>query len=847
MTGLSSSEVYIQPDVAAMAALNIKPDDFKRIIEDNNLIYGNVTALDGVLQYNVSFSADRSGSVADIQNLVFSHHDRVFRLKEIAKIGLREKNRKGAFIAHNQQAINLAIIKHPDTKLDELRKATSVLIDEMERDYPEISFEQTQDQTELLEFSISNLKQDLLSGSLLAFILMFFFLRNMRAPILIGITIPLSLILSILFFNLIGLTINIISLSGLVLAVGLMIDNSIIVIDNITQLRDRGASLTEACVKGATEVIRPLLSSVFTTCSVFLPLIFLSGISGALFYDQAMAISIGLAISLIISITILPVLYRLFHQGNIRSFDHDFFERYGINFFERMYESGFRWTFNHKKSVFLIVTGLMVANVLLFIALKKEKLPALEQTELLTTVDWNRNITIEENTRRVKDLIASLGKEVKISNAMIGEQQYLLNKDKELSSSEALIYLKANESPLIEDFKIKIKEYLEQKYPEASWKLNPPKSIFEQVFGEDQAPLIVKLAQNGEQSLPDKQQIARIEEAINKHDPQADIYRESMQTSLALHLHSDKLLLYKLSPQQVYERLRSGLNANEISVLQQGRQQLPIVLGEGQQDLVDVIQTSAVKNNNGSAYPLSELIRVDKQEAYKTLQGGLNGNYLPISVETAQPQEMINALNQEFKGQSGLNIDYSGSYFSNRKLIEEMAIVLLVAVLLLYFILASQFESLVQPLIVLFELPISMSGALILLYFCGSSINLISLIGLVVMCGIIINDSILKIDTINQLRRHENYELLDAIHIGGIRRLKSIVMTSMTTILSVTPFLFGSDMGSLLQRPLSLALIGGMLIGTPVSLYFIPLVYWFYYRKKPNSVTVNHQENLIVN
>lgn len=159
-----------------------------------------------------------------------------------------------------------------------------------------------------------------------------------------------------------------------------------------------------------------------------------------------------------------------------------------------------------------------------------------------------------------------------------------------------------------------------------------------------------------------------------------------------------------------------------------------------------------------------------------------------------------------------------------------MTIVLLVSVLLLYFILAAQFESLIQPLIVLFELPISMSGALILLYVFNSSLNLISLIGLVVMCGIIINDSILKIDTINDLCKNYGYNLMDAIHTAGTRRLKSIIMTSMTTVLSVIPFLFGNDIGSVLQRPLSLALIGGMLIGTPISLYFIPLVYWFYYR-----------------
>ena len=840
ITGTTSAEVYIQPDVVAMSALSLTEENIKKIIEKNSLVFENVSAMDGILEYNIRFATQNPRTLEEIKNLSFKHNERIFKLKDIAKVGIRQQQMKGTFIANNQAAINLAVIKQPQARLGDLRKAINELMLGFEHDYPDIRFELVRDQTEILEFSINNLKQDLLYGSLLAFIMMFFFLKNVRAPMLIGITIPVCLILSILFFNLFNISINIISLSGLVLGVGLMIDNAIIVIDNITQYRDRGDALSDACVKGATEIIRPLLSSALTTCSVFLPLIFLSGIAGALFYDQAMAIGIGLAISLIVSVTLLPVLYRLFHRGQVTVVKNRFFEKYGITFFERMYEAGFQWVFKNKTASFLIVCVLILSNALLFILLNKEKLPNLKQTEQIIEINWNSNITIDENKNRVKDLVMNLGKNLSSSSVVIGEQQYLLNKEKELSSSESVVYVKSTNVSASILVKKDLKRYFEKKYPEAIWKLNPHKSIFETIFGEDQAPLVVQIFQTGGQILPSTRDVDKVSKFIKDSFPKAEIFVETAQSSLVLNLNSDKLLLYDLSLQSVFDKLKGSLNPNEIGFLQSGQLQIPVVLSKNSTDLNDILRSITVENVNGISYPISDMIKISNERSYKTIQGGVNGNYIQVSVNTKDPDKVINFLNSEFNRKNGMELSFSGSYFSNYRLIKEMGIVLCVAIFLLYFILAAQFESLVQPLIVLFELPISMSGALIMLYFFNSSINLISLIGLVVMCGIIINDSILKIDTINQLRRHKNYSLMDAIHIGGVRRLKSIIMTSMTTILSVSPFLFGSDIGSMLQRPLSLALIGGMIIGTPVSLYFIPLVYWYYYRgSEKKSVKIN--------
>ncbi len=834
ITGVTSPELYIIPDPAAMSSLHIREEDIRRIIESNDLLYGNVSAMDGLLQYTVHFAAANPVSVEDIRNIGFNLSGRILKLKDIARVGLRQQDPRGCFMADNQPAINLAIIKQPDTKMAALKKSISGLLAGFKKDYSDIRIEQAQDQTELLDYSISNLKQDLFFGSFLAFIMLFFFLKNLRAPLLIGITIPTCLVLSILFFSLIHLTINIISLSGLVLGVGLMIDNSIIVIDNISQYRQRGLELSDACSGGTTEIIRPLLSSAMTTCSVFLPLIFLSGIAGALFYDQAIAITVGLCISLIVSVTLLPTLYHLFHKKSSLTMKHALTEKQDIHPFVRLYEAGFHWVFRNKLISVAIIILLMLSNVFLFSYLRKERLPAYEQTELVAGIDWNRNITIGENRKRAISLIKSLGGSVIQSNAMVGEQGYLLNREEELSSTEAQIYLKVR-APITE-VKEKIKGYLQHNYPEAVLRMRPPKNIFEKVFGDDETALVVRLVQTGDETLPSPEQTDGVLRRIYQTFPGVSVTPPAMQRTLSVQADASRLMLYGLSMDAVYTRLKSGLNSNEISTLRNGQTPVPIVVSDGENYLDEVVRNATITNVKGISYPVSEFLKVHKEETYKTIEGGRTGKFVPLPLDTDQPEPIISWIRQEVRNKDGLDATLTGSFFSNQELIKEMVGVLAVAVLLLYFILAAQFESLIQPLIVLFELPISLSGALIMLFVFNSSINLISLIGLIVMCGIIINDSILKIDTVNQLRRKEGYPLMEAIHTAGSRRLKSIIMTAMTTILSVVPFCFGTDMGSVLQRPLSLALIGGMVIGTPISLYFIPLVYWFYYRKREKQL-----------
>jgi multidrug efflux pump subunit AcrB len=286
----------------------------------------------------------------------------------------------------------------------------------------------------------------------------------------------------------------------------------------------------------------------------------------------------------------------------------------------------------------------------------------------------------------------------------------------------------------------------------------------------------------------------------------------------------------------VYNSLKTSLNQNNIGELRASYELLPIVLSDKEKQISDIVASGFVLNKSARQIPVSEIVKVQRVYDYKTIKGGLHSEYVPVNmnISTNKPEVLTARIRDILSAGSDIDVRFSGALITGQKLFRELAIILVVALLLLYFILAAQFESLTQPLIVLLEIPIDIAGALLLVKLWGGTINLMTMIGLIVMSGVIINDSILKVDTINNLRR-EGMGLKDAIYTAGSRRLKPILMVAMASLVSTIPLLFSSGIGSELQRPMALALIGGMSLGTVVSLFFIPLAYWFIYRKSERA------------
>ena len=350
MTGQVGRELQIVPDRAMMEMAGITQEDIEMALTANNIEPGSMTVRDGYYEYNIKFST-LLRTEEDVRNIYLRKGGRIFQLKDLSKISIIPEKSAGASLSAGKRAVTLAVIKQADENMDNMKEALQETMDYFAGIYPDIEFSISRNQTELLDYTISNLKQNLSLGFVFICIVAVLFLGDVKSPAVIGLSMVVSLVISLLFFYLFNMSLNIISLSGLILALGMMIDSSIVVTENIAQYRARGETLERACDLGTTEVITPMLSSTLTTIAVFVPLVFMSGIAGAIFYDQAFAVTVGLMVSYFTGIGLLPVLYKLVYMhGNrgwlAKQWGHDS----GNNRLRAWYDKGIDFVFRHKRS-----------------------------------------------------------------------------------------------------------------------------------------------------------------------------------------------------------------------------------------------------------------------------------------------------------------------------------------------------------------------------------------------------------------------------------------------------------------------------------------------------------------
>ncbi|MEQ8339174.1 MAG: efflux RND transporter permease subunit [Cyclobacteriaceae bacterium] len=824
MTGLLHPEVRITLDTSRVIQLGISVDEITQAITENNREFGNILIREGHYQYNVKIG-NRLIGIEDLRDLLIRSAGRIFRLGELARLETVPIKSQGLYDANGQRAIAMAVIKKSDARLEDMARAVGETITILEADYPDLSFELTRDQSRLLNVTLDSLQQSLVIGSVLAFLVMFFFLKDLRSPLLIGISIPVSLIVSLFAFYGVGLTVNMVSLSGLLLGVGMMIDNSIIVIDNISQWLERGSTLKEACIKGAEEVIRPLISSVLTTCAVFVPLIYLSGVSGALFYDQALAVSIGLIASLVVSVTLIPVYFKVLNQNRVLSRWNDAIQFRQSFTLKGLYKRGYDLVQRNQPVMVVLLVVMLAAIYPLYLVLDKQRFPTITESAVQVQIDWNRNIHVEENRSRILDLVAPLSEKLVQYNSEVGQQQYILSGNFSAQTpSESSIYLLARDADELPDIKTTIQELVKTRYPEAVISFSAPQNAFERLFASGESPFTARvILESSGNSVNPLEVLEPLEVAMGSTLP--DFQPLAADRVLSLSLNHEKILLYDVDVTRVIQVLKTLLDEEVIGELRSFQQYTPIKAGANNRDLLYQIEHREVRGKSGNVVPLRLLVNTTYEERLKVIHAGKDGVYYPFNFQITSSEvegfmEEIGSLVRDY----GASVQFSGSLISNEALIRELAVVMLVSIILLYFILAAQFESIWQPMIILFEVPMNFAACFLGLYLAGHSLNIMSLIGMIVMSGVIVNDSILKIDTINQLRR-EGLSVSEAVAVGGERRLKPILMTSITTILALVPFLFAGDLGSELQRPLAITVICGMLSGTFVSLYFIPLFY----------------------
>lgn len=830
ISGTTGAEIICIPDEAKLLSMGLDMETLSKAIQSNNITLGALSVVDGLYRYNIHFDSQLLNR-EDIENVYINHEGRLVQLKDLCRVEEKLASRAGLVRHDGKNAVTMAVIKQNDAQMEDLQESIEGLVEDLRKEYPDISFDLTRDQTRLLTYSIDNLEQNLYVGAVLACLVLFLFMKDWRLPLLIIITIPLTLIVTLLSFHLLDISLNIISLSGLILGVGMIVDNSIIVIDNVMQRWRQGMPLADALVKGTNEVFTPMLSSVLTTCSVFVPLIFLSGIAGALFYDQAMGVTIALFASLFVAVLVIPVYFMVLYRKRKTCPEGEVLDRkFHFNFYAP-YERGIKWVLrNPVKSVTAFCLAIP-AIFLIYKGLEKERLPYMEHNDALMKIDWNAGISVEENDVRVGDVLKQVDGLVQTSTAMVGVQDFVLSHTEDLTTSEAVVYFQAEDGETLRQAQEKIRNYMAEHYPHGTVEFGVSGNIFDLIFSNDDADLEIRLQRQGG-GRPDVQEARAFLDTLSRRFPEVAVQPVVSERNIQYVADTEQMAVYHVSYAALQARLRMLVSQNEVYAINEGARSLPVIIGEHSMDSRKLLQYT-VRNDEGVDIPLSYLIRETQGEDFKRLYSGNGGDYYPVKItaDDRTVESIVDFTERFVKVDPRYSASFTGNYYSSREMIGELVLVLSVAVALLYFILAAQFESIVQPLVILSEIVIDVFWVFLVLWLLGESLNIMSMIGIVVMSGIIINDSILKVDTMNRLRR-EGMPLVTAIWRGGHSRLRPIVMTSLTTILAILPFLSRGDMGSALQYPLSLTLIVGMVAGTLVSLFFIPLVYYLIYRRR---------------
>ena len=825
VTGIPQQCIKIFPDLDKMRFLNIKPSDIDNALTSNNIDAGSMRVKDGVFEYTVRV-ATLLRDIDDVRNVYINSNGRLLQLRDFCTIKYETQQEQGFSLANGSRVVTLAVIKQADEGMEQMRARIGELLAQFEAQFPNLKFEICRNQTELLDYTITNLKQNLILGFVLIIIVAMLFMGGVRPSLVIGVCMMTAIIITFVVFWAAGRSLNIVSLSGLILVVGMMIDNALIISENISQWQQRGLTLRVSCAGATREMITPLLSSTLTTVAVFVPLVFVKGMAGAIFSDQAFAITAGLGVSYVVGIVLLPVLYRIImarptihgKKSTNRKMD------YIANFYNRFYN----FVMRHRTAVLVFAMATLPLCWVLFSTIDKSKMPQITYSELTAHIDWNSEISIDENRQRIERLLVATKNFSDYRTSYVGVQDFVVDNSNTLSLTEADVYWKVSTTDSVAILRDRVRDFLAVNYPSAALKFAPPTTIFEKLFETAEADVEARLAYSGGDLNADE--IRRIVASVRAADTSSLSTSPAFKKVKLLIINREALMLYNVSVSELRSLIANKIAGARITELHSYSAYMPVFLAEGDETIENFINSGSIevidRQQNQPAYiPVRQLVMIADGEELKNIVAGKTGEYVPVDFYgVADGGRLTQQIQKIADSNKFWDVEFAGAFFTNKEMIWQLAVILIISLALMYFILCAQFESFLQPLIVLLEIPIDMAFALLVLWMSGMTLNLMSGIGIIVSCGIIVNDSILKIDTINELRK-SGISLHDAVHTAGLRRLRAIIMTSLTTIGAMLPVLFTSDMGSELQQPLAVAMIAAMTIGTAVSLFVIPLIY----------------------
>ena len=710
---------------------------------------------------------------------------------------------------------------------------------EMMEENPNLKLVNLMDQGIYIDMVMDSIFSNIILGFGLAIIILILFLKDWKPTVIIAVSIPISLVTAIVCMYFSGVTLNVISLSGLALGIGMLVDNSIVVIENIYRLRNLGHSMKEAAIEGSKEVAGAIAASTLTTVCVFLPIVFTEGITRQLFVDMGLTIGYSLVASLVIALTVVPAMASKILTTTKDPTQGGITERLG-NWYSKILDK----CLNLKALILIASLVLLIVSALLSISKGTAFMPEMDSNQLSMTVTLPKDTPLSDTAEVTDEIVERLStiEDVENIGAMLGSGSMSLTGGESEGSNSTVIYVTTKEK------KSKTNQELAKDIEAMMADLeNVELSI--QTAAMDMTALSgsgISIQVRGRE-LDTLQEIAKevagIVETIEGTAEVSDGMDEATGEVRVL-VDRQKAMDYSLTVGQIFNQLYSKLaSPTSATTLTTAIKEYDVyVINEKdssmtREDLKNIMLDTTDKEGKKVRVPLSEVAEFESKESLKAINRSEQTRYISVSAAIADgynvglvSTEVENVL-KNYELPSGYSLHFSGENEMIMEAMEQLMLMLLLAVAFMYLIMVAQFQSLLSPFIIMFTLPLAFTGGFFALYITNSEVSVISVIGFIMLAGIIVNNGIVLVDYINQLRE-SGMEKRAAILEAGRTRLRPVLMTALTTIFGLMAMVFSTGMGADLSKPMALVTIGGLIYGTLLTLLVIPCIYDIFHREK---------------
>ena len=698
------------------------------------------------------------------------------------------------------------------------------------------------DQGIYIDLVMDAIFNNIVFGFGLAVLILILFLKDLRPTLVVAVSVPISLVTAVVCMYFSGVTLNIISLSGLALGIGMLVDNSIVVIENIYRLRGLGYDVKRAAIEGAGEVAGAIASSTLTTVCVFLPIVFTEGITRQLFVDMGLTIGYSLLASLVIALTVVPAMSSMVLRKTKEKKEGRLYSA-----LVRGYEKVLRGSLRVKPLVLLLVVLLLVGSMALAYTNGTAFMSDMDSTQLTVSVQMDKDATLAETgavSDRVVDAILEL-EDVQNVGAMTSASTMSLLGGGGGSTNQATIYVVTRENKKLSNKEL-ADEILKRTEGLGAEISVDTSSMDMTALGGSGISIQVRGRELDELGRIARE-VASIVETVEGTAEVSDGLEEAEEETRVI-IDREKAVHYGLTVAQVYSQIYGRLaEAASATTLVAADKDYNVYVKNGsdmeltRELLKQLAITGTDENGESVDIPLSEIADFETADAMTSINRVDQIRYVTVSASIADGYNVglvsteVERKLADYETPAGYRLVFSGENEMINDAMGQIFLMLVLAVAFMYLIMVAQFQSLKSPFIILFTIPLAFTGGFLGLFFAGSEISVIAMIGFVMLAGIIVNNGIVLIDYMNQLRA-EGMEKREAILEAGRTRLRPVLMTALTTILALSTMVFSHDMGSEMARPMALVTIGGLLYGTLMTLIVIPCIYDLFDRKKKSSL-----------